>query len=117
MLRPAASRRFGAVRHLLLAHAEVGHLDVAVCAEEKVLEFEVPVDDAAAVEVSDGASDLRRVELGPLLGERELLLEVKVKVPAARVFGDQEEAVVRRKRALQMLKNKFYRIYLFSLYI
>ena len=108
MLRSTSSRRFRAVRHLLLAHAEVGHLDVTVCAKEEVLEFEVPVDDAQTVEVGDGAGDLRRVELGPLLGERILLLEVEVKVPAARVFRHQEEAVVRRKRAFQMLKNKFY---------
>ena len=106
MLRSTSSRRFGAVRHVLLAHAEVGHLDVTVCAKEEVLEFEVPVDDAQTVEVSDGAGDLRRVELGPLLGKRILLLEVEVKVAAARVFGDQEEAVVRGKGAFQMLKKR-----------
>ena len=49
MLRPTASRRLRAVDHLPLAHAEVGHFDVAVRAEEKVLEFEVPVHDFLVV--------------------------------------------------------------------
>ena len=103
VLRAAPRGRRGAIRHLPLAHAKVRHLDVAVRAQQQVLELEVPVDDVQAVQVRDGTRDLGRVELGPLLGERVLVLEVEVEVAAAHVLGDQEEAVAGGKRAFQVL--------------
>ena len=47
---------------VLLAHAEVGDLDMSVLVEEHVVQLEVAVDDPAVVEVEQPDRDLSGVE-------------------------------------------------------
>ena len=60
--RPAEGLRRGVTRNLLLAHAKVRDLDVAVLVEEDVVQLEVAVDDAVGVEVEQADRDLGGVK-------------------------------------------------------
>lgn len=46
----------------LLAHAEVGDLDVPVLVEQDVVQLEIPVDDAATVQEEQADRYFRRVK-------------------------------------------------------
>ena len=49
-------------RNALLAHAEVGDLDVAVLVQQHVVQLQVPVDDVARVQEEQPDGDLCRVK-------------------------------------------------------
>jgi hypothetical protein len=59
--------------------------------EDEVLGLEVPVDDAAGVEVVEGAGDLGGVEAGALLPELAALGEVVVELAAVEEVWEAKE--------------------------
>ncbi|RDX80669.1 hypothetical protein CR513_38752, partial [Mucuna pruriens] len=54
------------------AQAEIGNLQIAVLVEEEILRFEVAVENAAGVAVSDGGDELVEVSPAEVLGEAAL---------------------------------------------
>ena len=60
--RPAERLGRLPARDVLLAHPEVGDLDVAVLVEHDVVQLEVPVHHAVAVKVHDSDQNLSSVK-------------------------------------------------------
>ena len=60
--RPAERLGRLPARDILLAHPEVGDLDVAVLVEHDVVQLEVTVHHAQGMEENDSNSNLRRIE-------------------------------------------------------
>lgn len=60
----------------LLTESKVRQFDVALAVEHDVLRFEVPVDDALGVEVTEGQCDLCQVETGRVFQEDALSLKM-----------------------------------------
>jgi len=53
----------------MLGEPKVGHLDVTICAEQKVFWLEIPVNDVEGMQVVDGQSYLGSVELCYRIGK------------------------------------------------
>lgn len=66
--RAAERLRFAVVRYLF-AHAKVGYFAVTLRVEQYVVEFEVAVDDALAVEKLKSAKYLGRIEACSIFGK------------------------------------------------
>lgn len=58
---------------VLLAHPEVGELDVALVGHHNVVELQVPVHNALAVQEQESQADLCIIETRPLFGKPTLL--------------------------------------------
>ena len=58
---------------VLLAHPEVGELDVALFGQHHVVKLQVPVHNALAVQVQESQADLCVIETRSLFGKPTLL--------------------------------------------
>ena len=64
---------------------------MALVIQQHVVQLQVPVDDAALVEVVERQTDLGAVEPGVLLGQPPLPLHVEHQVAAAHELDHEEE--------------------------
>ena len=64
---------------------------MAVAVEQKVLQLEISVDDGLLVQVVDGADDLGAVELGSVLRELTLSLQVEVQLASVDILRHQAQ--------------------------
>ena len=58
---------------VLFAHAEVGKLDVALLGQHYVVQLQVPVDDALAVQEQEAQTDLCVIEAHSILRKPSFL--------------------------------------------
>lgn len=77
---------------------------MSVLVEQQVLELEVAVDDALAVQVAERGHDLGAVEARALLAEGALARQVEEQLAAVRVLHHEAHAVHRLERVAQRLR-------------
>ncbi len=91
-----------------LAQPEVGDLDVTIDAEQNVLRFQVPVDDALLVQGVQGQEDLCSVESSSLLVEPVLLPQVEKQLSPLHEVQHHVQFLFRLKRVVQVYYERVF---------
>ena len=101
---PESRRTFGRLvsENPLLAHPEVGDLNVAITVEQDVVQLQIPVNDSPGVQEKQTDRNLSCIKDGHRFLKLPLVLDLEHEITAVHVLHDEVEAIHRLETGVQL---------------